>query len=405
MKIKEVIARTGLTDRAIRLYMDNGLINPSCGESHSGRKSIDFSAEDVEQLQRIALLRKAGFSLSDIPLLRQGGEPAKQTVLRLLETTRARAEQDAAVIRRLETLERDEEITVEAVCACLSATTLSEQSIPEEDAHPPLAERVERAVFLVLGGVGMAVSLFLIVPLAVYCGANFIHTRVSTAAVLCIPLLTLLGITVTLLIIYWRSRMLGIPTKRRRITAEVLGVLWGILLIWGLRYSSVLLLVPPVYSKTEDPNDYLVVDRYVREYYKDDVYGLFPLTIPDEMVVGRSVWGNLYTETTRYYYRYSHDVDPEFDIVAEWVLPKDEEYALAKARVLNSPDPVTHQERRGDWQCVYFEDYDPEKMRHDYYVILFAYDDTTHTVRYIMSYCMDAADGAYTPYYFELEWE
>jgi len=142
------------------------------------------------------------------------------------------------------------------------------------------------------------------------------------------------------------------------------------------------------------------------QIYADDIYNLFPGKIPYAAVEKDAYLAeDTYKPTTHYYYRYSHDVDPEFDIVAEWVLPEDEEYALAKARVLNSPDPVTHQERRGDWQCVYFEDYDPEKMRYDYYVILFAYDDTTHTVRYIMSYCMDAADGAYTPYYFELEWE
>ena len=28
MKIKEVIAATGLTDRAIRLYIENGLVTP-----------------------------------------------------------------------------------------------------------------------------------------------------------------------------------------------------------------------------------------------------------------------------------------------------------------------------------------------------------------------------------------
>ena len=66
MKIKEVIEKTGLTDRAIRLYIDEGLIAPSIGESYSGRKSIEFSQEDVERLKNVAMLRKAGFPIADI---------------------------------------------------------------------------------------------------------------------------------------------------------------------------------------------------------------------------------------------------------------------------------------------------------------------------------------------------
>ena len=66
MKIKDVIERTGLTDRAIRLYIDNGLFTPSIEESFSGRKSINFTEEDIKRLNNIAMLRKAGFSISDI---------------------------------------------------------------------------------------------------------------------------------------------------------------------------------------------------------------------------------------------------------------------------------------------------------------------------------------------------
>ena len=36
MKMKEVLAQTGLTDRAVRLYIDNGLIAPDIEENYSG---------------------------------------------------------------------------------------------------------------------------------------------------------------------------------------------------------------------------------------------------------------------------------------------------------------------------------------------------------------------------------
>lgn len=63
MKIKHVMEKTGLTDRAIRLYIENDLVKPECDENYNGRKSIDFSENDVEQLKNIALLRKADFSI------------------------------------------------------------------------------------------------------------------------------------------------------------------------------------------------------------------------------------------------------------------------------------------------------------------------------------------------------
>ena len=76
MKIKEIISATGLTDRAIRLYIDEGLLSPGISENYSGRKSIEFSVSDVEKLKKISLLRKADFSIAQIKYLDRGGEDA-----------------------------------------------------------------------------------------------------------------------------------------------------------------------------------------------------------------------------------------------------------------------------------------------------------------------------------------
>ena len=71
MKMKDVIAQTGLTDRAVRLYMEQGLILPSCTENYNGRKNIEFTPQDVTRLQNIALLRRAGFSIAEIRRMQQ----------------------------------------------------------------------------------------------------------------------------------------------------------------------------------------------------------------------------------------------------------------------------------------------------------------------------------------------
>ena len=66
MRMKDVCARTGLTDRAVRLYIENGLLHPNEESNYAGRKTIHFSEDDVSALEAIATLRKADFSIVDI---------------------------------------------------------------------------------------------------------------------------------------------------------------------------------------------------------------------------------------------------------------------------------------------------------------------------------------------------
>ena len=47
MKIKTVCERTGLSDRAIRLYIENGLLAPDKTENYTGRRSFDFSEDST----------------------------------------------------------------------------------------------------------------------------------------------------------------------------------------------------------------------------------------------------------------------------------------------------------------------------------------------------------------------
>lgn len=69
MRIKEVCKITNLTDKAVRFYINNGIINPEYTENYSGRKNYNFSDADVEMLKRVAVLRQFDFSVKDIGLL------------------------------------------------------------------------------------------------------------------------------------------------------------------------------------------------------------------------------------------------------------------------------------------------------------------------------------------------
>ena len=62
MRIREVERLTGLSRKAIRLYEAKGLLTVE----RSGNDYREYGNEDVARLKRIAALRRAGVSITDI---------------------------------------------------------------------------------------------------------------------------------------------------------------------------------------------------------------------------------------------------------------------------------------------------------------------------------------------------
>ena len=85
MKIKAVCEHTGLSDRAVRLYIDSGLLSPDKTENYAGRRSFDFSQEDLSRLNRIAALRAAGFSIAQIKDVQSDPQSIPQIVAEVTE--------------------------------------------------------------------------------------------------------------------------------------------------------------------------------------------------------------------------------------------------------------------------------------------------------------------------------
>ena len=65
MKMKEVCTASGLTERAVRFYAQEGLAAPDA-QRRGGRTWLDFSPADVERLKAIATLRRAGFTVEEL---------------------------------------------------------------------------------------------------------------------------------------------------------------------------------------------------------------------------------------------------------------------------------------------------------------------------------------------------
>lgn len=70
MKMKEVLETTGLTEKAVRLYIEHGLVKPEIDQGLHNR-SFEFSREDVKKLSTISVLRNAGLSIADIRFLQE----------------------------------------------------------------------------------------------------------------------------------------------------------------------------------------------------------------------------------------------------------------------------------------------------------------------------------------------
>ncbi len=417
MKIKEVIKETGLTDRAIRLYVDNDLIKPKYDENYSGRKSIDFSENDVEQLKNIATLRKADFSIQEIRILQTGGETAQHVVKDYIKRINERIQFNTEIIEKIGTLADEENITIETICQKLS-TDLKEKNVPIEDMELSPKEQREKTIFTVVSIIGMALSLVLSLYI-IYFQLNFykfphpkpLYKAFEIEAICDVPLLMLAVsfkcffivqfIVCFAIAFFYKEKIVNNQRKdKRKRKVTILTIIWSISLLL-LPVAIFFNIIPTTYSQTDNPNNYLDVDREL-ETDLTDIYEIFPAIIPNSVIAEKSILGDTdkYFNETQYYYLASGGFfNYKYDIFAQWQLTDKVEYDTAKEKALDDII-IVHQEQKGDWYCVYFEK--EEKYDGNYYYLLFAYNDKTQTVRYIFAQGSDYHE--YEPYYLTQEW-
>ena len=104
MKIKELVLSTGLTDRTIRFYIEEGLIAPDYTENYFGRKSFSFSDEDERTLRDISVLRGYGFTLAEIKELLFAPENCQATLDGIKNRTKSEVSRGCELLKRLDLL-------------------------------------------------------------------------------------------------------------------------------------------------------------------------------------------------------------------------------------------------------------------------------------------------------------
>ncbi len=400
MKIKRVSEQTGLTDRAIRFYIEEGLLSPAYTENYMGRRSFTFTQADVESLRDIAVLRKFGFTVAEIREMTAQPE----SIGTALHAVKARKEKtlsdEQEMLHVLVQSEAEQFRDVHALAEVLSKP-VERLALPAGDKDDPRS-RVRR--FL------RSAVIFLIAWLPVFLSANALvgrlrlfHYAVIDFIELVIALFSLLPSI--LLMLFPRLHL----NEKKRDTIKYTIIMCCVV---SALVSPLLTLGIVSRSETTDIRNYRRLDSDCIANRYDVYQALFP-TWPhyfENVRKGDSI-ETVYLDA-HYLYRYLPAFDYTYDIYAEWPLEEDafaEEIARASAVLeeAQAKNPYYHfeTEKKGDYTCLilYSGDKPFEPVTGSYTYYIFAYNETEHRVRYLL--CDSLENGEDQPYYLELDWD
>ncbi len=404
MKMKEVLAQTGLTDRAVRLYIDNGLIAPDIEENYSGRKNIEFSQSDIDRLKNIALLRKIGFSISDIKEISQGSENTKTIIEAFIQQKQENIESDTLVLEQLKNIPLDTKITMESLCLQLSSAAENKQ-VPKEDLQLPKAEKRRREDYIAIAIIGIIAPLIIMTTLILLrCVGHKNLVFDFETIMMYIHLFSGWFIIIVLsLVMLLINRPKFVSEKKQRIRKHLSRILFSIntFAVFAAMGGSSLALMLAMHTQeyTTDPNDYMSLGSYYGSVEKEEILKVFPSEIPESQVMYNGLFKDKYKPSTVYYYHNMESLDDVSDIFAQWQLPRKEFYEEVELKQSNAVETV----QKGDWVMCYYSGNEKSEKEESYYDILaFAYNEDILTVRYICSGNIGYQECK--PYYLSLDW-
>lgn len=398
MKIKAVCEATGLTDRTVRYYIEEGLIAPSYTENYLGRKSFEYEESHVQQLKDISVLRKFGFAVAEIRQMLQSPESIIPLTMELRQRKEAAVSQEQELLQTLYTLDTEQSYTVARLAARLSA--------PVVDIAPPagdgkrnigsmIRKSIEQTVFFITIWLPVLAAIFgLVVSFYSW------HFPVLEPKAIVFTVLSLLPTMFVLLL-----PKISISKKLKRLARSVLLVLCMISVPFALVFSMNIV----SHSETTNILNYRRFDPDCLANRSSFFLKLFPTRPPYYVVDG-------YLDDAHYLYRNLPAWDYTYDIYAEWSLePEDFREEVARVTKLYEEQeraiaeettvPYITTVEKGDYTClIYFPYSSPpfEEVNWSYTYYIFAYDEETLRVRYIL--CDSLENGEDQPYYLSLPW-
>ena len=121
MKIRSVCEKTGLTDRTVRYYIEEGLINPDYTENYLGRRTFDFSDSNISELNHIATLRAFGFSIEEIKEIISNPAHSQSVIQRVKDRARENIVENNKKLTALSALNSEINYTISELAEELSS--------------------------------------------------------------------------------------------------------------------------------------------------------------------------------------------------------------------------------------------------------------------------------------------
>ena len=150
MKMKAVCEITGLSDRTVRYYIEQNLISPAYTENYLGRKSFDFTKENVDELKDIAVLRKFNFTIQEIRDILLSPETSRQIVSDVQARARQSVCQGQTMLQALSVLDAEKVYTVSELAHILATPSqnqpLQNDAVPQS--IPVILRKVLKSVLL-----------------------------------------------------------------------------------------------------------------------------------------------------------------------------------------------------------------------------------------------------------------
>lgn len=403
MKMKEVTEKTELTERAVRLYIENGLVAPSVNESYSGRRNIEFSDEDVARLKSISVMRKAGFSIAQIKLMQNEPEKSKSVLREFIDSTKQRIETDSEIVACLTPLLSLESLSPEQISRSLEKPVIEEKTIPPEDSEPTALQKFIRKLFLGLGAAGL---VFAVLNIAVIIRPDirdmkgYLYPHItSNSIMLYIWLVLSLVVCVAIILL---NRKSNFRTRKGYKIKSAVSLVLVCLCGFATYYNCALAVFTrldkdsqsSIRSITYDTTDYMILDA---PEARDALLEFMPEKISD-------------AEGVKYNYSYiEYGVwnEPPSTVVSLEIPLGEEEFreTVEKYKAFRPSDSVCepYEKEEGEWTVVYYrENYEHPPTN---YTPIFAFNEATYTVRLMCYYGRESMKGAHNAIGdFELAW-
>lgn len=396
MKIKAVCELTGLTARTVRVYIDEQLIVLEFTENYLGRRSFEFSQSDIAALQNIATLRKYGFSIDEIRNILLDS----QTSIAIIENVKQRTQIQADEYReRLKALSRVESLKAYSVEELSEILLQGEAEIQFPVELPKL--NVKRIV--------KSAVIFLIVWLPFVLVIGGIINDITTYAY---PKISITNVILTLFTLIPSISIL-VTTKFKPNIKRIVKRIILCLCIIAIPFSLIMPYGIVTRSETTDFRNYRDFDPdclATRNKVFNEVFPMWPHYF-ENVKNEDGEWEAIYLDA-KYYYRFFYGMDYTYDIYAEWPLEADKfgeevqrvKGVFGKAIADNTYGYKFVEIEKGEYTCLilYSGDEPFQKATNNYQYLIFAYSETTNSVRYI--YCDSLENGADQPYYLQLDW-